>query len=207
MGPFFLLAAIWIAVPALANIFDQFAGSIYAAGISASVTVGLFWASRAQSRRQATLDLHKEYYSVEFAKHRSGASKFMKKYKEVDWSQNDPYWIGDGDDDLEGYAIVIRFFHRFAILYEEGEINRTLAVNLFAKELGYWAERLFHPMEKRTGMNTLPSILELSRRAALADGSGRFAQGRKEARQTKPPEIMNATGGTIESKKVRWSSL
>ena len=83
MPVLFALIVIWLAVGALAQHFTAVAGTIYGGGIAATVPIGLFLANRAQSRRQVTLDLFKEYYSADFADARNKASRFMKKHKTI----------------------------------------------------------------------------------------------------------------------------
>lgn len=201
------LIGIWLAVLAIADYFPKLAGTIYAGGVGASVPIGLFLANRAQSKRQATLDLHKEYYSVEFAEFRSQASRFMRKHERVNWQYNDPYALGSGDDDLAGYSAAVRFFHRFAILYELNEMNRGLAQRLFSREVGYWKGKMFDPMKGRDGMFVLDSITDLANRFQIGSGGKRFYEGLAASKRAKAPELIKDATKTVTSVNERWGQI
>lgn len=130
------LVALWVVLIALAQRFTAAAGSLIAAAVTATIILGVYLATREQARRQTTLDLSKEYYSVDFAEQRRLAERFMRKHADVDWSRNDPYLLGCYDEDLTGHGAVLRFWQRVATLYDERELSRSLAQRPLSRELG-----------------------------------------------------------------------
>ena len=139
--------------------------------VSATISVALYLTTRWQSKRDLVLDLFKEYYSEPFALRRREATAFMDKHKAVDWTSSDPYIVGAKDPNLEGYSSVVRFWQRAAILYRESELDRGLAQNLLARELGTWSRLLFKPMSVRSNMYVGDLVGQLM--TAFRDGGGR----------------------------------
>lgn len=104
MWPLFLLP-MWIAIIEVARAHPAAEGSLVSGGVSATVAVAIFLASRAQARRQPTLDLFKEYYGADFAGQRRAAERFMRAHRGVDWALNDPYAIGAENPTLQATAL------------------------------------------------------------------------------------------------------
>lgn len=179
------LLSLWIVIGLVAHELPQAAGSLIGAGVGATVSLAIFMAGRAQGRRQTTLDLFKEYYSADFADQRRAAARFMNKYRDVDWSSNDPYEIGRNDEDLDGYGEVRRYWQRVATLYNENELSRGLAQRLLSRELGHWSGRIFMPMRQRKGMYVLDMVVELARRFSIGERPENYTAGIKEGQRSR----------------------
>lgn len=189
-----LLAALWSVIGWLARGNPQSVGSLVGAGVGATVALTIFLAGRAQGRRQTTLDLFKEYYSADFATQRRSAEEFMERHRAMDWSRNDPYVVGRDDDGLAGYGAVLRFWQRVATLYNEGEVNRSLAQRLLSRELGYWDAKIIEPMSGRKGMYVRDMISDLVRRFSIGERPKALSAGAASARRPHPPEHDHLTG-------------
>jgi len=138
-------------------------GKLGIAIVAPVLTLGIWYAGRQQSRRQQTLELFREYYSPDFAKYRVDAERFFSLFPKHDWSADDIYNLPDSDGYREGYSTVTRFFHRTAILFEEGQLDRSLARKLLARETGYWFAVVYELMAERKGMFTREAIFRLGR--------------------------------------------
>lgn len=87
MKPLFgLLGAVWIALGIVAHNMPTIAGTLIGAGVGATVSIALYAATRAQARRQTTLDLFKEDYSADFAIQRRACERFMARHEGVNRS-------------------------------------------------------------------------------------------------------------------------
>lgn len=197
MHPLLLLAILWLAVGPLVHALPAAAGTLLSGGIAGTVAIAIFWAGRVAGRRETTLELHREYYSDDLAAARTGATDFMLRHRDVDWATSDPYVVGAGDADLAHYSTVVRFWHRVAVLYDEGEIDRGLAQRLMSRELGHWRALILEPMEARKDMWTRAMLVELARRFSIGERPRDFADGlargrRLMARHAAPPRV---TGG------------
>lgn len=189
---FGLLGAVWIALGIVAHNVPTIAGTLIGAGVGATVSVALYAATRAQARRQTTLDLFKEYYSADFAIQRRACERFMARHEGVDWSRNDPYVLGRDDEDLGGYGAVVRYWQRVATLYREGEVARGLTQRLLARELGFWNVRVFRVMDGRQGMYVLDTIADLARRIWIGEARTAFEDGERAGRRKVLPEVENS---------------
>lgn len=184
-----LLAALWLALGVVAHSVPAIAGTMIGAGVGATVSVAIYAATRAQARRQTTLDLFKEYYSPDFADLRRQAERFMARHAKMDWSINDPYILGATDSDLAGYGAVLRFWQRVSTLYREDEVSRGLMQRLLARELGFWNVRIFKVMAARKGMYVRGPIVDLAYRISIGEGRTLFEKGESDGRRTVPPEL------------------
>lgn len=187
---------LWIGLAWAAKEHPDIAGSLIGAGVGATVSVAVLLASRLQARRQTALDLFKEYYSADFAASRRKAEAFMRKHRGVDWSCNDPYALGKGDPDLEGYGAVLRYWQRVATYHREGEVDRGLTQRLLSRELGFWRVRILDPMADRKGMYVRDQIVELARLAAIGEGRDAFEAGVRDGRRSTPPELAGTASAT-----------
>ncbi|WP_061934652.1 hypothetical protein [Aureimonas sp. AU22] len=187
-----LLAFCWILLGLIVRHLPELAGPAVGAGVGATISVAVLLANRDQSRRQTTLDLLTEYYTPEFALNRRAAERFMATHSAADWSQDDPYILGDGDPDLAGYGAVVRYWQRVAILDLEGELRSRLAYRLLAREVGYWNAILFDPMAVRPNMYVRGLLNELVERFSKGQAdsfefgqtAGRVQVAKAEARKS-----------------------
>ena len=190
-----LLVALWVALGITAHSVPAIAGTLIAAGVGATVSVAVYATTRAQARRQTTLELFKEYYSADFADLRRKAERFMARHADVDWSVNDPYVLGAGDADLAGYGAVLRYWQRVSTFYREGEVSRGLLQRLLGRELGFWNVRIFTAMAARKGMYVRGPIGDLAYRISIGEGRSAFEEGERDGRRTVPPELERANAG------------
>ena len=137
----------------------------------------VYYITRRQSRIDTTINLHKEYYSFTFAAYRYKAERFFRYHYDRDWSQTDPYKLDDPEGALEGYSEVLRFFHRFAVMYDWKRIDKKLASSLFSREVGYWFGRAFEPMLPRDDWWTKPMIVGLTNKLPRRGDRGAYQEG------------------------------
>ena len=120
---------------------------ILAALITASagffVAMAVWILGRRRDQRNLTIELHKQYYAPEMGKARLNAAKLVMLHCDNDWSLIDPYKLSADEIFKDGYSEVVRYFHRFGVLYKEREIRKSLARRLLAREYGYWYHFLF----------------------------------------------------------------
>lgn len=186
------LLALAMAVGGLLSIGASLVPALTSVPIGGVVSWSIFRANREQGKRNNTLELYKDYYSSDFAEKRVKAEKFFRKNRRSDWAGVDPYELPDSEEWRDGYSAVARYFHRVAVLYERGELNRDLASELLARELGYWFAVAFLPMRKRTDWWTRDAIYGLARE--FRTGSYRqlfrrgYLQGCKSKRKP-PPQV------------------
>lgn len=158
----------------------------WAAAIAATVTSGVALAARFQSKRAATLELHKEYYSHDFAEDRRTAERFFQRYPRDQWDVS-PYKFPDPDDTLRGYSQVLRFWHRVAVLYKNYAIDRSLTEKLLSREFAYWWALIFIKMNIRDDMYTWDLLNDLSSSLLIGEGSDSYKQGFNEGRKRYKP--------------------
>lgn len=175
---FFVIFAV-IAIAALSQ-FDA-AKPFSIPLVGGLITLCIFWSTRYQAKRQVVLDLHKEYYSETFALSRAKAERFLRLYNDVDWKETNPYRMLDPKDDRPGYAAVVRYWHRVAILYKNNQLDVNLAHDLMARDLGFWYGRLIEPMRFRDGMYTLDDLLWLVDMFKMRTSGRRFNSGYADA--------------------------
>lgn len=181
-----ILAGFWAVLGLIAYFFGDLQPAILSAAISASVTFGIAYISRHQSRRQVTLDLHKEFYSHEFAEQRGKATRFFKRYATADWSKLSPSELSDPDGTHQGYSQVLRFWHRVAVLYENDALDRPLAQRLLSRELGYWFGLAFEDMRERQGMFTRKLLFGLQYQFEIGESRNLYFAGLRAGRRHRP---------------------
>lgn len=189
MTTILLLSLMWIVLALVAHAAPTSAATLIAAGVGGTVSAAVYAATRTQARRQTTLGLFKEYYSADFAEMRHRAEAFMRKHAGVDWSRNDPYSLGAGDPDLDGYGAVLRYWQRVATLYREDEVSRGLTQRLLSREMGEWNARIFAVMAARKGMYVRELIVDLGYRLSIGEGRTAFEEGERAGRRRLPPEL------------------
>ena len=181
-----LIAGLWSFLCSAVYFFGHIPPALWAAAIGACVTVSIFLITRQQSRRQVTLDLHKEFYSHAFAEQRGKATRFFRRYATTDWSRLSPGNLPDPDDNHQGYSEVLRFWHRVAVLYENGALDRSLAQRLLSRELGYWFGFVFEDMRERPDMFTRELLFGLSYQFETGEGKGLYLAGLQSGREHRP---------------------
>lgn len=148
--------------------------------ITATVTIAIaavvYWRGRKQARIAAALELHKEFYSKEFAKVRNEADRFVMFNYRKDWSQK-PTDFDDPESTRDSMHQLIRFFYRASVLESVNQVDRRLLYALFAQEIGYWAGYLFLRMEKRPDWSTKGEVLRLVQRAEYSEQRNKFLAG------------------------------
>lgn len=176
----------WLVALAASTIVGGFQTSVWTALLGASVAISIGWTSRLQARRQATLDLHREYYSHRFAEARLTAARFFKRYPDQDWSKQGPYDLPDPDNTREGYSEVLRFWHRVAVLYENGALDRALTEKLLSRELGHWFGLVFESMRLRKDMYTKDLLFRLRDRFLVGEDPESFRSGYRDGAERRP---------------------
>lgn len=87
---------------------------------------------------------------------------------------------------------MLRYWHRVAVLYGEGELNRGLAQATLSRELGHWSATLIEPMTPRKGMYVRDAVADLARRFSIGKRGSDYAAGRVAALRGAPLEVAAA---------------
>ncbi len=183
-----LVIIVWVALAAAAYCFPAIPAALWTACVGASVTLAIAFANWWQGKRQAVLELHREYYSRSFSEDRQTAARFFKRYGGADWSQIGPYALPDPDQTREGYSQVLRFWHRVAVLYQSDALDRMLAQRLLAREIGYWFGFVFEGMEAREDMFTRDLLFAFIGKMRNGRGKAEFENGAADGRRNRAKE-------------------
>jgi len=159
--------------------------------IGVNVTFGIAYSNRLQARRQAALDVHREYYTQSFSKTRRKALRFFRRHAGVNWRLTNPLDLRDPDDMRDSYFDVLRFWQRVATLYENKAIDRPLTQRLLAREVGQWFGMGLEDTTQRPGLYIGGVIRRFRYQISIGEGAEEYNAGLGEGKAIKPSTSRN----------------